>query len=73
MKALGALQDREREIVLLRFGFVDGETWTYLKIAERYDVTAERIRQIERAALSKLSSPHGNFSALIGFLPSQAG
>lgn len=69
MAALATLTDREREIILLRFGFADGETWTYLKIAERYEVTAERIRQVERAALAKLGTPHGSFASLAGFLP----
>lgn len=69
--ALASLTDRERDIIMLRFGFVDNENWTYAKIAERYDVTPERIRQIERAVLGKLSSPHGQYSALASFLPSQ--
>lgn len=69
--ALATLTDRERDIVMLRFGFVDSENWTYARIAERYDVTPERIRQIERAVLGKLSSPHGQYSALASFLPSQ--
>ena len=75
-KALGAalstLSDRERDILLLRHGFAedDGEEWTYNRIADRHGVTAERIRQIEKAALAKLSSPHGQFAGLATFLPS---
>jgi RNA polymerase sigma factor (sigma-70 family) len=72
LTALGALSDREKEIVLLRYGFDGSEGWTYAAIAERYGVTPERIRQIERAALSKLSSPGGQFSGLGDFLPRHA-
>ena len=69
--ALAALSEREQDIVKLRYGFGVDEPWTYAKIAERHDVTAERIRQIEKSALTKLASPHGQFSSLASFLPSQ--
>lgn len=68
--ALSTLSERERDIVRLRYGFDGEEPWTYAKIAARHDVTAERIRQIEKAALTKLAAPHGQFSALASFLPS---
>lgn len=71
MGALSGLSDRDREIVLYRYGFADGETWTYAKIAERYGVTAERIRQIEHLVLSKLRAPHAMRDTLAAFLPSQ--
>lgn len=70
-QALESLNQREREIILYRFGFVDGETWTYPKIAVRYGVTPERIRQIENNVLAKLRSPHGGSSRLAAHLPSQ--
>lgn len=70
-QALSTLSDRERAIILHRFGFVDGEMWTYSKIAQMFGVTSERIRQIERAALARLNSPHGQYHYLSGFLPSQ--
>ncbi len=70
-RAMAALSDREQDIVKLRYGFGVDEPWTYSKIADRHNVTAERIRQIEKAALSKLASPHGQFTALASFLPSQ--
>jgi RNA polymerase sigma factor (sigma-70 family) len=72
-EVLMSLPDRDREIILYRYGFVDGDSWTYAKIAERYDVTAERIRQIERNVLQRLASPHGGQSSLSAFLPSQFG
>jgi len=71
MEALATLTDREREILLLRFGFADGQNWTYATIAQRFDVTAERIRQIEKAVLSKLATPHSQYAHLASFLPSQ--
>lgn len=69
LAALSSLSDREKEIVLLRYGFDGSDGWTYSAIAERYNVTSERIRQIERAALTKLASPHGQFAGLGAFLP----
>jgi RNA polymerase primary sigma factor len=68
--ALESLTEREQTIVLLRFGFVDGEQWTYTAIAERYDVTAERIRQIEKNVLTKLSTSSAVRDRLAAFLPS---
>jgi RNA polymerase sigma factor (sigma-70 family) len=71
MAALDTLTERERQIVLHRFGFVDGECWTYAKLAPRYQVSAERIRQIERNVLSKLRGP--GFANLATHLPSHNG
>jgi len=65
--ALAALNERERDIILHRFGWVDGESWTYAKLAPRYGVSAERVRQIEASVLSKLRGPA--FSRLAGYLP----
>lgn len=50
------LTDREQRIVECRYGFVDGELWPYPKIAAEFNVTAERIRQIERTVMVKLRS-----------------
>lgn len=68
---LASLTERERMIVLYRYGFVDGESWTYDRISQLYDVSSERIRQIEKAVLEKLRSPSAQFSGLSAFLPSQ--
>lgn len=73
MKALTQLPERERDIIMHRFGFVDGENWTYQRIAQNHNVTAERIRQIERNVIARLASPHGQFNALAAHLPSQFG
>lgn len=77
MAALDSLPQRDREIILYRFGFLtegpddDGKGWTYARIAERYGVTAERIRQIERNVLTRLRAPHAHSGALAAHLPSQ--
>lgn len=58
-RAMEDLDDREREILMLRYGFVDGEAWTYVMIGDKFGVTAERIRQIERSVLVKLRGEDG--------------
>ena len=69
-EVLAGLPDRDREIICYRYGFVDGECWPYQKISEKYGVSAERIRQIEKAAISKLRVPQMGDS-LLGFLDHQ--
>lgn len=71
MLALGGLTEREREIILLRYGFVDDERWTYAMLGEKYGVTAERIRQIENKVLSRLTSPTAQYVHLSSFLDTQ--
>lgn len=58
-EALSSLSDRERRIVLLRYGFDGSEGWTYGMIAREFGVSSERIRQIERAALEKIAALPG--------------
>lgn len=53
-KLLDTLTERERDVIYLRFGFVDGRIWTLAEIGERFHVTRECIRQIEARALRKL-------------------
>ena len=53
-KALSGLKEREREVILARFGLLDGVAQTLEELGERYGVTRERIRQIEAKALEKL-------------------
>jgi RNA polymerase sigma factor (sigma-70 family) len=69
-KVLADLPDRDREIISYRYGFIDGEQWSYQKISVLYNVSAERIRQIEKAAISKLRLP-GLGDHLGGFLGHQ--
>ena len=53
-KLLAQLDDREREILSLRFGLDRGEPRTLQEVGDCFDLTRERIRQIEERALSKL-------------------
>ena len=55
--ALTSLSDREREVLELRFGLVDGKDHTLEEVSRYFDVTRERIRQIEAKALRKLRHP----------------
>jgi RNA polymerase primary sigma factor len=71
-RSLEALTDRERDVIIRRFGLDGGDTWTCAMLGERFGVSSERIRQVERAALAKLASPHGQFASLSSFLPGLA-
>ena len=55
--ALESLTDRERQVVRLRFGLEDGRARTLEEVGKEFDVTRERIRQIEAKALRKLRHP----------------
>jgi len=55
--ALGALSDRERQVLELRFGLIDGKDHTLEEVSNYFNVTRERIRQIEAKALRKLRHP----------------
>ncbi len=57
LKALEDLDPREREILELRYGLRDGHPRTLKEVAAMFDVTRERIRQIEIRALEKLKHP----------------
>jgi RNA polymerase primary sigma factor len=54
---LAALTDREREVILMRFGLIDGQPHTLEEVARSFQVTRERIRQIEQKSLKKLKHP----------------
>jgi RNA polymerase primary sigma factor len=55
--ALEGLSEREREVLELRFGLKDGKEHTLEEVSRYFDVTRERIRQIEAKALRKLRHP----------------
>lgn len=55
--ALGVLSDREREVLQMRFGLMDGQDHTLEEVGRHFNVTRERIRQIEAKALRKLRHP----------------
>ena len=54
---LGALTEREQKILKLRFGLEDGKSHTLEEVGQEFNVTRERIRQIEAKALRKLRHP----------------
>lgn len=53
-KAFASLKDREQEVLIIRFGLQDGVDKTLAKAGEHFDLSRERIRQIEKKALSKI-------------------
>ena len=54
---LDTLTERERKVLTLRFGLVDGHARTLEEVGKEFDITRERIRQIEAKALRKLRHP----------------
>ena len=54
---LDTLEERERDVIRLRFGLLDGRVYTLEEVGKRFGVTRERIRQIEAKALRKLRHP----------------
>ncbi len=59
-KVLDTLTEREREVLKLRFGLEDGYSRTLEEVGHIFEVTRERIRQIEAKALKKLRHPSRN-------------
>ena len=57
VEVLGTLTEREERVLRLRFGLDDGRTRTLEEVGEEFNVTRERIRQIEAKALRKLRHP----------------
>ena len=55
---LDELSDRERKVIELRFGLIDGHPHTLEEVGKVFGVTRERIRQIESKTLGKLRIPH---------------
>ncbi len=55
--ALSDLEERERDVVMMRYGLLDGTCHTLEDIGARHGVTRERIRQIEKQTLAKLRHP----------------
>jgi RNA polymerase primary sigma factor len=69
---LDALNYREREILRLRYGLADGYTYTLEEVGKIFQVTRERVRQIEAKAVRKLQHPVRS-RKLCGFLERSAG
>ncbi|HIV10461.1 MAG TPA: sigma-70 family RNA polymerase sigma factor, partial [Candidatus Faeciplasma avium] len=57
-QVLGTLTDREEKVLRLRFGLEDGRSRTLEEVGQMFNVTRERIRQIEAKALRKLRHPN---------------
>ena len=57
MEVLDTLTDREKKVLTLRFGLEDGRARTLEEVGKEFNVTRERIRQIEAKALRKLRHP----------------
>jgi RNA polymerase primary sigma factor len=57
MNLLNCLSDRERNVLMMRFGIGDGKPKTLEDVGKAFNVTRERIRQIEAKALRKLRNP----------------
>ncbi|MEL4895612.1 RNA polymerase sigma factor, RpoD/SigA family [Crocosphaera sp. Alani8] len=59
-KLMEDLTTQQKEVIALRFGLVDGQPLTLAKIGSRLNISRERVRQIEREALSKLRKRKAN-------------
>ena len=57
MEVLDSLTPREASVIKLRFGLEDGRVWTLEEVGAKFNITRERIRQIEAKALRKLRHP----------------
>lgn len=67
-RALEGLTYREREIIRMRFGLADGCAYTLEEVGTIFQVTRERVRQIEAKAVEKLRQPSGHVD-LASFVP----
>nr|WP_202617295.1 sigma-70 family RNA polymerase sigma factor [Roseimaritima sediminicola] len=66
-RAMQTLNYREREILRLRYGLADGYTYTLEEVGRIFQVTRERVRQIESKAVRKLQQPY-RAKSLVSFL-----
>ncbi len=66
-RALEDLNERERQVIVMRFGLDDGKVRTLEEVGNHFEVTRERIRQLETKALAKLRHP-ARSKRLEGFL-----
>ena len=66
-QALEGLSERERQVLIMRFGLADGKPRTLEEVGAHFNVTRERIRQLETKALAKLRHPDKS-GRLQGFL-----
>ena len=66
-KELHTLTPREEQVIKLRYGLTDGRPRTLEEVGQEFDITRERIRQIEAKALRKLRN-HSHAKNLRGFI-----
>ena len=66
-EVLGQLDDRERQVVIMRFGLEDGKVATLDEVGKAFGITRERVRQIEVKTIAKLRRPERS-TPLRGFL-----
>jgi RNA polymerase primary sigma factor len=66
-EALSSLPPREVRILQLRYGLLDGRSYTLEEVGQKMGVTRERVRQIEAQALNRLRQPN-NREMLVDFL-----
>lgn len=64
---LESLTEKEREMIMMRFGLDDGQQKSLQDIADRFNLTRERVRQITNLAMKKLRNPE-KLKSLVGFL-----
>ena len=59
-QALEGLDERDRQVMIIRFGMADGKVKTIAEVASHFNVPTEEIRQIERNALARRKSTRAN-------------
>ena len=69
-EVLGQLDERERQVVVMRFGLDDGKVATLEEVGKAFGITRERVRQIEVKTIAKLRRPV-SATQLRGFLDSE--
>jgi RNA polymerase nonessential primary-like sigma factor len=65
MNLMDELTPQQKEVLMLRFGLEDGQSLTLAKIGDRLNISRERVRQIEREALTKLRKRQGDMRAYL--------
>jgi DNA-directed RNA polymerase sigma subunit (sigma70/sigma32) len=58
---INELAEREREVLILRFGLENGEPMTVTQTAKQLDISVDRVRLVESRALNKLRNPQTNY------------
>ena len=67
-RALDSLKDKEKNVIVLRFGLEDKQKKTLEEIGQSYGVTKECIRQIEKRALNKIANSDFSINCLSSYI-----